>query len=115
MSIYDYVKILADERKVAISEVERCSGLGNGTIKSWGTSYPKVDKLYGVAQYFGVNLEYFLTGSRPDQEEYRLLSNFRECDRDGKDIILGHAVEERRRSMEERKKAQSGAAVSHVG
>lgn len=102
MSIYDYVKILANERKIAISEVEKCTGLGNGTIKSWETSFPKVDKLYGVAQYFGVNLEYFLTGKRPEQDEFDLLTYFRECDRDGKRVIMGHAVEEYRRTEKEK-------------
>lgn len=115
MSIYDYVKILADERNIAISEIEKRTGLGNGTINSWKTSSPKIDKLYGVAQFFEINLEYFLTGKRQDEEEYRLLKNYRECDRDGKDVILGHAVEERRRTVEERKKAQAGNAVSNAG
>jgi hypothetical protein len=32
MSVYDYVKVLADERNEAISDVEKASGLGNGTI-----------------------------------------------------------------------------------
>ena len=95
MSIYDYVKILANERKIAISEVEKCTGLGNGTIKSWETSFPKVDKLYGVAQYF-------LTGKRPEQDEFDLLTYFRECDRDGKRVIMGHAVEEYRRTEKEK-------------
>ena len=55
MSVYDYVKLLADERNEAISDVEKASGLGNGTIKSWTTSFPKVDKLYGVALHFDVD------------------------------------------------------------
>ena len=61
-----------------------------------------MDKLYGVAQYFGVNLEYFLTGKRPEQDEFDLLTYFRECDRDGKRVIMGHAVEEYRRTEKEK-------------
>lgn len=105
MTVYDHVKALADEKKVTISKVESECGLGNGTIKSWTSSFPKLDKIYSVACFFNIPLEYFLTGVRPDkEEEFRLLSNFRNCDRDGKDIVLGRAAEERRRSDTERKK-----------
>lgn len=111
MTVYDYVKTLADERKVTISKVESECGLGNGTIKSWTSSFPKLDKIYPVAQFFDMPLEYFLTGIRPDKdEEFQLLSDFRACDRDGRAVLLGRAVEERRRSESERKKGTGEAA-----
>lgn len=115
MTVYQHVKALADERKVPISTVESECKLGNGTIKSWEKSSPKLDKLYPVAQYFEVDLEYFLTGIRPDAEEHRLISNFRESDREGKDVILGRAVEERRRTEAERKKTAGGTTDSAAG
>lgn len=46
-------------------------------------------------------MKYFPLGKHPDEEERRLLQSFRECDRDGKDVILRYAVKERRRSQGE--------------
>ena len=79
MTVYDYVKLLADERGETIVDVERAANLGNGTIKAWTTSYPKIDKLYGVARHFNVPLEYFLTGNRSKitAQEQELINVFR--------------------------------------
>ena len=115
MSIYDNIEAIAREKNLTIKAIEDGSGLKQSTIGKWKESVPKVDMLFKVAQFLELPMEYFLTGNRPDQEEYRLVANFRECDRDGKDIVLGHAVEERRRSVEERKKAQSGVSISNAG
>ena len=96
MSVYDYVKILADERKIAISTVEKECGLGNKTIKSWSTSCPKLDKIYPVALFFGVDLGYFLTGVRNPYNpiEKIVLDAFRNTDDEGKARIIQVALNE---------------------
>ena len=50
MTIYDNVKMLADERNMTIAEVERTAGIANGTIGKWRTKKPKVDSLLKVAE-----------------------------------------------------------------
>lgn len=79
MTVYDYVKVLADEKGETIIDVERAADLSNGAIKAWKVSFPRVDKLYSVAQHFGVPLEYFLNGNRGDvtPQEQTLIDCFR--------------------------------------
>ena len=58
--MYNKIKKLCDERKIAISTVEKACGIGNATIRGWMNSSPTVDKLKKVADYFGVSIDYFL-------------------------------------------------------
>lgn len=92
MNIYELVKLLADERNMKIAEVERACGLGNATIKAWANSYPRVDKLYLVSDFFKVPMEYFLTGNRKpmvcDEMENELLKAYRGSNAMGKARII---------------------------
>lgn len=99
MTVYDYVKILANQHNMPISEVEKKCNLGNATIKSWEKSFPKVDKLYAVAKFFGVPLEYFLNGKKGDltSMEQLLLETFRSSDEVGKMRIIQVLMNEKDR------------------
>ena len=68
MTIYDYVKVLVEERNIDIKTLEESCGFSNGAIGKWSKSVPKVDKLHIVATFFGVPIEYFLTGERNKTE-----------------------------------------------
>lgn len=113
MSVYDYVKVLADERNEAISDVEKASGLGNGTIKSWTTSFPKVDKLYGVALHFDVNLEYFLTGKRSEitSQERTLLEVFRNISELDKFEVIALCMGLKKKAEKEKTDSSKESAV----
>lgn len=54
------IRDLCNEKGITISELERECKIGNATISRWDKSYPRVDKLKVVADYFGVSIEYFL-------------------------------------------------------
>ncbi len=58
--IFKKILKLAEERGITISHLEKSLGFGNATIKRWKKSYPRVDRLKKVADYFGVSVEYFL-------------------------------------------------------
>lgn len=90
MTVYDYVKVLASERHVDIKTIEIACDFGNGTISKWGNSVPKADKLFKVASYFDMPIEYFLTGVRPmmDKMEQVLLNAYRATDERGKARII---------------------------
>ena len=92
MTIYEFVKVLADEKNMTIAEVERACGLGNATVKAWAKSSPRVDKLYIVSEFFNVPMEYFLTGNRKpwvcDEMENELLKAFRGSTASGKARII---------------------------
>ena len=112
MTVYDYVKVLAKERKVDIKSVEAACAFGNGTISKWGKSMPKADLLYRVALYFDMPIEYFLTGKRPtfDKMEAVLLNAYREADEEGKATIIQVCMNERDAAVGKRE-----VAVASVG
>ena len=58
--IYENIRKLCAEAKISISQLERKTGLGNGTICRWKQCAPTVTKLKLVADYFDVTLEHLL-------------------------------------------------------
>ena len=57
---------LCNERNITIGKLEGILRFGNGTIWKWKKSSPSVEKLKAVADYFGVNIEYFLDTEKED-------------------------------------------------
>ncbi len=58
--ILQRVESLCKEKGISISRLEKDCGIGNGTIKRWDESAPRIDTLKKVADYFVVSIEYFL-------------------------------------------------------
>lgn len=58
----DIIKALCKQKKISIRQLEIAVGVGNVNIARWDTQRPRVDQVYNVAQYFGVSMEYLLTG-----------------------------------------------------
>lgn len=71
MGLVDRIKLLASEKKITISELERKTNLGNGTISRWDSRVPGVDKLIKVADYFDVSVDYLL-GKTEKRRYYEL-------------------------------------------
>ena len=55
--IYENVSTLCKERGISIARLERETGIGNATIRRWGTSEPTAKNLKRVADYFGVTVD----------------------------------------------------------
>lgn len=55
--IYDRVKEICDRLGLSILQVEKAAGLGNGTIRGWRYSMPRIDTVQAVARVLGVSLE----------------------------------------------------------
>ena len=110
MSVYYYVKVLATERCVEIKTIENACGFGNGTISKWGNSIPKADKLFKVASYFEMPIEYFLTGVRPvqDKMEQVLIDAYRMSDEEGKATIIQVCMNARDSAIEKGKRVNAG-------
>lgn len=53
------IKKLCKEHGTNIKNVEIAVGLPNGSIRRWDDSSPAIDKVFRVARYFGVPMEYF--------------------------------------------------------
>lgn len=54
------IKELCRENGISISRLEKECGIGNATIVGWEKSYPRIDNLKKVADYFHKPIEYFL-------------------------------------------------------
>lgn len=53
---------ICDAKNISFNQLERECGLSNGSLKKWKTSTPSVDKVKTVADYFGVSVDFLLTG-----------------------------------------------------
>lgn len=67
--ILDHIRALCAARGVTIKQLERETGISNGTISRWDDSYPRVDNLKTVADFFGVTVDELLTERDPDEKE----------------------------------------------
>lgn len=61
----EIIKQLCKENGTNIKRLEEALGIGNGVIARWKKSTPSSDKLAAVASYFGVTVDYLLSGQEP--------------------------------------------------
>lgn len=60
--IYENVMALCREKNIRVSRLEKEAGLGNGTVRGWEGSTPSIATLQKVADYFGVTVDFLLSG-----------------------------------------------------
>ena len=58
--LFNKIQQLCSENNISIAELERKLGFGNGSIRKWVNGNPGINNLNKVAEYFGVNIQYFL-------------------------------------------------------
>lgn len=68
--MYEIFANLLKEKGVKTADVTRATGISSVTFSDWkrGKSTPKQDKLKKIADYFGVSLEYLMTGKEPEMD-----------------------------------------------
>lgn len=80
------IEALCKEKGLSFRKVEMSLGFSNGILRSWEKKTPTADKLAAVADFFGVSMEFLLTGkekapahAEPElsEDEAILLSAFR--------------------------------------
>lgn len=62
MNNLDIIKDLCKEKGISISKLEKTLNIGNGAIAKSTSNYMRSDRLKAIADYFGVSMEYLLTG-----------------------------------------------------
>lgn len=69
--MYEIFARLLEIKKVKAADVCRATGLPSSLFSEWkkGKSNPKVDKLQKIADYFGVTVEYLMTGQEPEEKK----------------------------------------------
>lgn len=58
--LFENVSRLCAEKRMTISALEKAAGLGNGTIRLWRDSSPKVNNLAAVAAVLGTTIDELL-------------------------------------------------------
>ena len=69
MTLKERIRSLAKTRSISLPSLEEKLGFGAGTISKWDKSVPSADKLNAVAKYFGVSMDYLMTGNDEDPQD----------------------------------------------
>ncbi len=69
--MYEIFTSLLDKTGKKASDVSKATGIPASTFSDWkkGKSAPKADKLQLIAEFFGVSLEYMMTGKEKEGGE----------------------------------------------
>lgn len=70
--MYEIYCKLRDERGLKDADVVRETKITKSTFSDWksGRSNPKQEKLQKIADFFGVTVDYLMTGETPVEDEY---------------------------------------------
>ena len=69
MTIYERIESLRKSKGLSQGKLEKQLGFSNGSISKWKNSTPKVERLQKLADFFGVSVEYLMTGKENEQKE----------------------------------------------
>ena len=69
MTIYERIESLRKSKGLSQGKLEKQLGFSNGSISKWKNSTPKVERLQKLADFFGVSVEYLMTGKEDEQNE----------------------------------------------
>lgn len=69
MTIYERIESLRKSKGLSQGKLEKQLGFSNGSISKWKNSTPKVERLQKLADFFGVSVEYLMTGKEDEHKE----------------------------------------------
>ena len=71
MDTFDRISELLKKNSMTQADLSRATGISTGLISQWKKRMqsPSVDKLKIIADYFGVSVDYLLTGEETEQKE----------------------------------------------
>lgn len=69
MTVFERIESLRKSRDISQGKLEKELGFSNGSISKWKTSMPNPERLQKLADYFGVSLDYLITGNEMPEKE----------------------------------------------
>ena len=69
MTVFERIEELRKAKNVSQGKLEKELGFSNGSISKWRNSTPTYERLQKVAEYFGVSVEYLMTGESPAEKK----------------------------------------------
>lgn len=71
MTVFERIESLRKYNKISQGKLEKELGFSNGSISKWRTSKPTTERLQKIADYFGVTLDYLMTGEEENQNLHK--------------------------------------------
>lgn len=70
--MYEIFEQLLQAHGLTAYKISQLIGVSQSTLSDWkrGRSTPKQDKLQKIADYFGVTVDYLMTGKEPERKEF---------------------------------------------
>lgn len=76
MTLLDRVKSLCEAKGISQGKMEKEIGISNGASYKWKTSSPSLGVLEKLSDYFGVSVDYLMTGeNKSEQSDNRYYIN----------------------------------------
>ena len=69
MTVFDRIEQLRKTQNLSQGKLEKELGFSNGSISKWRNSTPTYERLQKVADYFGVSVEYLMTGETSEEKK----------------------------------------------
>jgi transcriptional regulator with XRE-family HTH domain len=112
--IWQRLNDTAAKTEKPLNQAAEKTGVSSGTISDWKNSYPRVDKLAVVTDFYGVSLDYVVFGNRKadelSPEESLLVNAFRQLDSRDQNDILGNV----KLKLENAKKDTASSSLGNV-
>lgn len=88
--MYEIFEKLLRERGVTAYKVAKDTGIGTATLSNWknGKYTPKQDKMQKLADYFGVSIDYLMTGKDSAPEETPIDLDYAKNETERKLLVL---------------------------
>jgi transcriptional regulator with XRE-family HTH domain len=74
LQIWKRLSEIAKKQGKPLQQAYRVAGLGKGTISGWKESFPRVDKIAAIADFYGVSLDFLVYGSEKNHQKYSPLA-----------------------------------------
>lgn len=69
VTVVSVIRELCQNKNMSFRKLEEAIGLPYSSISRWDKNLPSIDKVFSVAQYFGVSMEFLLTGKEQTAPE----------------------------------------------
>jgi len=93
IQIWERLDAEAKKSKKALNQAAQSTGISSGTISDWRNSFPVVDKLASVVEFYNISLDFIVFGKQEKNNlsanEKSLLDGFRQLDSRDQDDLLG--------------------------
>lgn len=93
MNLKERIKTLCKEKGITVNKLEKTLGFGTGYVAKLDNSIPNTAKIQLIADYFGVSLDYLMTGEKPEipgfeQEHLELIELYSKLNKEQKAAII---------------------------